>query len=1189
MGFRLVLAALFVGVFVTSSATARPDGDLCAGVHCNDGNRCTDDSCDPATGQCVFTPTCNDGNACTDDTCNPQNGHCSHANDNTNSCSDGNACTSDVCVSGACVGTPSVDCNDGNACTDDACNPASGQCVVSNDDTNACSDANACTSEVCVSGACVATVSVVCDDGNVCTDDACDPVTGQCIYTNDDTNVCSEASGCITDACSNGSCVCSVPLRLWKNADFPFGLEFGGTMGVSWGDYDADGSIDLYSAFSGLLWRNIGGSTFAFAADLSELIPPAERRYGSSFGDYDNDGLPDLAIAPRVSPPGDDLFHLLHALGGGPNFVDVAGDPSIVDVQPHGNAETLCWADVDGDRNLDLFVPVYPGLGPGNFFLHNLGPTGPAGAYRLAESSESAGLDIPPGAARPEGAQFVDVDFDGDVDLFSNGTLYQNLSAPGLPLFLPLTASSSGVGLPGSLDEGAMFFDYDLDGDQDLVVAYAEEGVRIWENYGDGSFFEAEPAIVDGPLLGLDLGMSAEDWDNDGDIDFTTREVFRRNMLTEEHARHFTVENHSIPAQHIHSATPAWGDWDRDGDLDCAIGNWGDQGHVYENTLYTPATPAADRRYVRVRVVRGAPSVPRGLEVEYGATAEIRIVNGADDFRRRKFVASSHGYLNQNEYALHFGLPPKPAGSPDDLHFDLSVDFPGWPADGLWRVDKHVNPALGDIGLDTLADREIRVDRSGRVVVGGVAHDPLALASPRLITTTGGLGLPGVGPLPDPSPAPSASWYTGLAFDTTLATERVAVREIILDGQLAAPADCGSGEFNLALWDVTADPPVIVAGGAVSAETSARNRRSYLPVDILVEPGRSYRLTARVASYRTTAIAAPVTSDGVTVQGGLAFESAPCLASAVAAAPIDPGAVSIAIRFSPLAPGFCSSEFPAICDDGNPCTDDACGPAGACVHTNNVAACDDENACTGTDLCSAGLCTGVPSSCDDANPCTTDSCAPASGCAHVNNAAPCDDGSLCTTLDVCSAGQCIGLAALSCNDGNPCTDNSCNPATGCVFTQDDTNACSDGNSCTTADHCLAGSCVGTSISCDDGDTCTTDTCRPTYGCANTQFEVMDVGWVGKTTIGWSSRGSGAKYDLATGSLAALPTLGSGAGESCLVENQNTTSAQATQTPTPQAGFWYLVRARNNGCGLGTYGFQYPHGSPPVERIVAVCP
>ncbi len=688
-----------------------------------------------------------------------------------------------------------------------------------------------------------------------------------------------------------------VPLALFTNASYPNGLSFGGTMGISFGDYDGDGYTDVVTGWSGNLWRNVGGTDWQFAASLSKAMRPAERRYCFSFGDYDNDGLPDIATSPRVPLWGDDRMHLLHNEGDA-NFVDVAGDPAIVDVQPYGNAETLCWADINGDGNLDLFVPTYPGGasgGRGNFFLLSMGPTGPQGAYRFVESRGVSGLSNPPGTLRPEGAQFVDADGDADIDLYANGTLYQNVSSATAAGFNALNATASGIGLATSLDEGAMFFDYDLDGDFDLVVAYPIEGVRIWENRGDGTFFAAEAGIVDSPMTGLNLGMSAEDWDNDGDVDFTTRGVFRRNRLVEDGARHFTVATTAIPSADLVSATPAWGDWDRDGDLDCALGNWGYDGRLYDNTTYSSATAPSAKHYLRVRAVRDSRTIARGLETEYGATVEVRATAGSDPYRRRKFAASSHGYLNQNEYTLHFGLPTA-------ARVDVSVEFPGLSADGPWRVDKRVNPALSNIDPAALALRELTVTRCGDVVIDGIVHEAIPLATPRLTTTAGGLVLPGSSAPPEPVPSPQTDWYTGLAFDTLGATERLVVKEILLDGQLDAPAACATGDRNVVLWDVTdASHPALVAGGLFVGTTSSRNRRSAFPVDVVLDPGRSYRLVARVTEDRPTTIAAPVAAGGITVRGGISFKDAsPCSGKKTVSASLEPTRTALAIRFGPL-------------------------------------------------------------------------------------------------------------------------------------------------------------------------------------------------------------------------------------------------------------------------------------------------
>ena len=74
--------------------------------------------------------------------------------------------------------------------------------------------------------------------------------------------------------------------------------------------------------------------------------------------------------------------------------------------------------------------------------------------------------------------------------------------------------------------------------------------------------------------------------------------------------------------------------------------------------------------------------------------------------------------------------------------------------------------------------------------------------------------------------------------------------------------------------------------------------------------------------------------------------------------------------------GAVEASCPATpCDDGNPCTDDSCGPGGDCVHAANTLPCDDGDPCTAGDLCSGGSCGGVSVVCD---PCYE--CLPSGAC-----------------------------------------------------------------------------------------------------------------------------------------------------------------------------------------------------------------
>ncbi|GEM_PF-1045912 len=179
-----------------------------------------------------------------------------------------------------------------------------------------------------------------------------------------------------------------------------------------------------------------------------------------------------------------------------------------------------------------------------------------------------------------------------------------------------------------------------------------------------------------------------------------------------------------------------------------------------------------------------------------------------------------------------------------------------------------------------------------------------------------------------------------------------------------------------------------------------------------------------------------------------------------------------------------ATDTPAtgICDDNNPCTFDNC-VAGKCDHKAADAACDDGNKCTKDDKCSKAACGGTAVVCDDGKVCTDDSCDPKKGCMAANNTAACDDGDVCSKQDACKDGLCLPGAATVCNDGNLCTDDSCDPKKGCV-TADNTAPCDDGSLCSGSDTCAGGKCVGKKVNCDDGNPCTDDACKPASGCSN---------------------------------------------------------------------------------------------------------
>ena len=109
-------------------------------------------------------------------------------------------------------------------------------------------------------------------------------------------------------------------------------------------------------------------------------------------------------------------------------------------------------------------------------------------------------------------------------------------------------------------------------------------------------------------------------------------------------------------------------------------------------------------------------------------------------------------------------------------------------------------------------------------------------------------------------------------------------------------------------------------------------------------------------------------------------------------------------------------------------------------------------------LCGAAGCElGKQTTCDDKNPCTDETCSPTDGCASKPNTKPCDaDGSVCTVSDVCKGGKCTAGAPKKCDDGNPCTTDTCDAKAGCkkANVADETSCAKDGSQ-----WCQAGKCV----------------------------------------------------------------------------------------------------------------------------------
>lgn len=139
--------------------------------------------------------------------------------------------------------------------------------------------------------------------------------------------------------------------------------------------------------------------------------------------------------------------------------------------------------------------------------------------------------------------------------------------------------------------------------------------------------------------------------------------------------------------------------------------------------------------------------------------------------------------------------------------------------------------------------------------------------------------------------------------------------------------------------------------------------------------------------------------------------------------------------------------------------------------------------------CGADGCGGSCGTCDDGDPCTDDSCDAEQHCVHENNEAPCSDEDACTTGDTCIGGNCVTVGILPCDDGNPCTDNFCTSGVGCEYVPgNEGGLCESGLGICVQGTCCVPDCGV--IECgDDGCVGSCGTCGNDEGCQNGQCVV----------------------------------------------------------------------------------------------------
>ena len=182
----------------------------------------------------------------------------------------------------------------------------------------------------------------------------------------------------------------------------------------------------------------------------------------------------------------------------------------------------------------------------------------------------------------------------------------------------------------------------------------------------------------------------------------------------------------------------------------------------------------------------------------------------------------------------------------------------------------------------------------------------------------------------------------------------------------------------------------------------------------------------------------------------------------------------------------CQAGSPVVCNDAIPCTVDTCSNELArCDYQPDHAACSDTLYCNGQEQCdpSQGGCVADSSwtDCDDGIPCTEDSCSEADGqCRNVPRNERCDDDLFCNGVESCDPVLgCRAGTPPDCRDAIGCTDEWCNEDFDRCDINPRSDLCDDGLRCNGLEVCdpTEGCRAGTAPDCNDGVTCTVDTCE----------------------------------------------------------------------------------------------------------------
>tara|TARA_R110001606_G_scaffold398744_2_gene578593 strand:+ start:994 stop:2493 length:1500 start_codon:yes stop_codon:yes gene_type:complete len=416
-----------------------------------------------------------------------------------------------------------------------------------------------------------------------------------------------------------------------------------GSVSNAWGDYDKDGDLDLLVSIKGgevRLYRNDNGVFVSVGKELGLPIKGDQIR-GVSWGDYDNDGDLDILGGSNEMPIPSRSYVFRN--DDGKAFVEVA--ESIGLAIPGRISRQSNWIDYDNDGDSDLYAANRTGA---NQLLQNengvFKPLGYAsGVYDSRRTVGACWFDID----NDGDLDFFLANQSGDSDTVGRNDIDKFVDiAPELGMDETQRLYSEG-------GVGCAVGDYNNDGYIDLYVTTYGENL-LYKNNGDGSFEEVgkTQGVVDPDHS---VAAAWGDYNNDGYLDLMVVGYHKVNGQSEPLGKlykntgsKFEVDDSYPELTSAGDHGVEWIDYDNDGDLDLSVtdGYGATGGHfVFKNEM----DEAARAKSIAVLVLD-----TQGNYTQQGAV--VKFLDADGKILGSRIVSTGGGYNAQSARPVYFTL-----------------------------------------------------------------------------------------------------------------------------------------------------------------------------------------------------------------------------------------------------------------------------------------------------------------------------------------------------------------------------------------------------------------------------------------------------------------------------------------------------------------------------------------------------